>query len=105
LITIDPDGQMDAAGIARGASDETYRAVGGSAQCADLDNDGINGLVGLTVDFDLIGGGDREVRAEVEFVLDDEIDEPGIYPVRLLWNGDPAGETVLRVRFIPAARP
>ena len=105
MITIDPDGHIDAAGIARGPSDETYRAVGGSAQCADLDGDGINGLVALPPDFDLIGGGDRDVRAEAEFVLEDEIDEPGLYPARTLWNGEPAGEVVLRVRFVPAARP
>jgi len=100
-----PDGSADAAGIARVPSHGTYRAVGGSAQCADLDDDGINGIVALTVDFDAVGGGDRPMRGQAEFEPEDEIDQPGVYPVRVLWDGVPAGDGMLRVRFIPAARP
>ena len=105
VVVVYPDGSVDAAGVARLPGEGTYRAVGGSAECADLDGDGISGLVALTTDVDQVGGGDRTVRAETEFVIDDEIDEPGIYPVRLLWNGEPAGHGVLRMRFIPAASP
>jgi len=105
LLVVYPDGNVDAAGIARHLGDGIYRAVGGSAQCADLDGDGIHGLVALTADFEEVGNPDRPARAEAELVLEDEIDQPGVYPVRVLWDGVPAGEAVLRVRFIPAARP
>jgi hypothetical protein len=105
VVVVYPDGSVDAAGVARLPGEGTYRAVGGSAECADLDGDGINGLVALTADFDRLAGGDRTLRAEAEFVVEDEIDEPGIYPIRLLWNGEPAGEAMLRVRFVPAGRP
>jgi len=100
-----PDGNADAAGIARLPNDGTYRAVGGSAQCADLDHDGFYGVVGLSIAFESVGDGDRAGSAQAEIVPDDEIDEPGVYPVRVRWNEGPAGDGVLRVRFLPAAGP
>jgi len=95
---------VDTAGIVRLPGEGTYRAVGGSAQCADLDHDGFYGLVGLSIAFAPVGDGDRAGNAQGEIVPDDEIDAPGLYPVRVLWNGEPAGEAVLQVRSIPAAR-
>jgi len=103
-MVVYPDGGVDTAGIARLRGEGPYRAVGGSAQCADLDHDGFYGLVGLSIAFETVADGDRAGSARAEIVPDDEIDQPGVYPVRVRWNDEPAGEIVVRVQIVPAAR-
>ena len=104
MTVVYPDGGVDTAGIVHLPGEGTYRAVGGSAQCSDLDHDGFYGLVGLAIAFEPVGDGDRAGSAQAQIVPDDEIDEPGVYPVRVRWNDEPAGETVVRVQIVPAAR-
>lgn len=101
LLMIDGSGHVSGYGAARIPGEGLYRADGGTAQCADLDGDGVAGITGLVLEFVEVGTR-RPTRMTVVFDLQgQEADARGVYPIRIDWPGATLGEHELRVLRAP----
>lgn len=98
LARVDADGQARVRGVARAPNEGAlYRAVSGTAQCADQNGDRVAGLTGLILEFVEVGVL-QPTRLVAFLDLDGrDIDAPGAYEVRLSWPGTDSEGVILRV--------